>query len=96
MFGTPIPANFVGVDGLPISCLCAGGNSEQQMPRSLPNGKAMSAGVSGTGADLTAATPTDCGAGGGGVVLLSRSFKATSGRGADGGVFISRVLGGTA
>lgn len=94
-FGTPIPDIFVGADGLPISCLCAGGNSEQQTPRSLPNGNTMSAGVNGTGANLTAATPTDCGAGGGAVVLLSRSFKATSGRGADGGVFIYRLIGGT-
>jgi len=93
MFGTPIPAIFLDGNGLPISCLCAGGNSNQNTARSLPNGKTMSAGVRAEDGGAAATAPTDCGAGGGAARCGTKN-ATTSAAGADGGVFIFKVMGG--
>lgn len=93
VYGTPIPAIFLDENGLPISCLCAGGNVNQTETRPLPNGKTMSAGMSNSDTDVSAVAPTDCGAGGG-AACGSEGYNVTSAPGADGGVFIYRVMGG--
>lgn len=87
--GTPIPAIFLDENGLPISCLCAGGGIDQTVARILPNGKTMSPG----GALSTNDGPTDCGAGGGARALPTGN-TVNSVPGADGGVFIYKVMGG--
>lgn len=91
--GMPIPSIFLDADGLPISCLCAGGAYKQSAVRFLPNGKTMSAGKLEWDADVTAITPTDCGAGGG-AAAGNTGYQVTSAAGADGGVFIYKVMGG--
>lgn len=77
------PSMFLDESGLPISYMCAGGNSIQTGNISLPNGKLMSPG-SQTG---NVQIPTDCGAGGGS--YSGDNYNTISGaKGADGGVFI--------
>jgi len=99
--GTPIPACFVGENGAPISCLCAGGYANRtsggaltaQPVITLPNGNRASPGVAVASGTASSVTPTDPGVGSGAVVAAG---GATSGRGAAGLVAIYRVMGGAA
>ena len=99
-------SNFLDESGLPITHLCAGGTAYysdggeyEAIP--LANGKTMSPakGSNGTSATLTTDTPTDCGAGSGGIVVYNSgivSVALTTGNGADGGVFIYKIQGAAA
>lgn len=109
---------FRGLNGLPISMLCAGGSVEVNTGATNPggeinpipmlNGKTCSPGVYFTSSYTPTAlpvTPTDCGAGSGGIAAgsyggsissgLNSFVPFTSAAGAAGGVFIYRVIGGT-
>lgn len=101
------PRDFVDEKGLPISMMCAGGSAgyyqSQSKTVTLPNGKTASPGIGShdptTGDNFTTPTPTDCGAGSGGIAVYKPSSSitvtGTAGNGADGGVFIYK-LGGAA
>lgn len=97
--GIPMPADE---DGLPISCLCAGGTAKagtgqtDDMP--LANGKTCSPAVAGSsdGATIATVSPTDCGAGSGAITIRNSNLATadmTTGKGADGGVFIFQIMG---
>lgn len=104
--GAMVLANFLDEIGLPITHLCAGGTAyyydggeSEAIP--LANGKTMSPakGSNATTATLTTDTPTDCGAGSGGIAVYNSdlvSVDLTTGNGADGGVFIYKIQGATA
>lgn len=107
--GSIPPIGFVDEDGLPISMMCAGGSADYYRPQnrnvSLPNGKTLSPGVGNnnavSGDHFTSVTPTDCGAGSGGVAISTNAsstsgITGTAGNGADGGVFIYKVGGASA
>lgn len=104
--GAMILANFLDENCLPITHLCAGGTAyfrgggeSEAIP--LANGKTMSPakGSNATTATLTTDTPTDCGAGSGGIAVYNSelvSVDLTTGNGADGGVFIYKIQGAAA
>lgn len=101
LVGTPIFNVFVDEYGLPVSMLCAGGSYWQTDDVPLANGKKLSPGFNHSGeltGDIAANSPTDCGAGGGSIRVYNgvNSYNATSGKGADGGVFIYKIQGATA
>lgn len=102
VFGTPIFSVFLDEHGLPVSMLCAGGNDKESGDVPLANGKKLSPGLYSSvelTADMIVTSPTDCGAGGGSCRASNcgtGSYVAKSGKGADGGVFIYKVQGGTA
>ena len=101
-----ILANFLDENCLPITHLCAGGTAcskdggeSEAIP--LANGKTMSPakGSNATTATLTTDTPTDCGAGSGGIAVYNSNLASvdlTTGNGADGGVFIYKIQGAAA
>lgn len=106
--GSIAPIGFVDEKGLPISMMCAGGSGDYYYPQSkdvtLPNGKTLSPAVGShsavSGDNFTTVTPTDCGAGSGGIAVHNSSstsgITGTAGNGAPGGVFIYKVGGASA
>lgn len=102
--GTPLFDIFIDENGLPVSMLCAGGNTYQKKDITLPNLKKGSPGIGDIGASTnyvkSCNIPTDVGAGGGAFRCYNGSGAETvnisSGPGADGGVFIYKIQGAAA
>ena len=106
--GSISPSGFLDEQGLPISMMCAGGSADYYNSQSknvtLPNGKTLSPAVGSnsavSGDNFTTVTPTDCGAGSGGIAAYNSSstsgITGTAGNGAPGGVFIYKVGGASA
>lgn len=92
-YGTPVFGTFLDENGLPVTMLCAGGAPNQSFDTALVNGNIGSNGVYSTTAAVVGTKATDPGAGGGAAKSLS-SYTATSAAGADGGVFIYKIIRG--
>ena len=100
-----LTSNFLDEKGLSITHLCAGGQDTEDVDLSLANGKTVSPGrklseTTNPPIGVTV-TPTDCGAGSGGISLygdniITTGLSISSANGADGGVFIYKVGGASA